>query len=193
MGPIYQLSQEEEQLPVKYLNTMIKEWIIRPSSSTVGSPMLFVPKLNGPGLHLCIDSRHLNDYTKKDRTPLPIMEELQNSLWGAIHISKIDFKTEFYVIRMALGHEKYTAFHTKFGRYQYMVLPFGICNEPATFDREINTILHPLVGLKVFIITDVHIDDNEGLVVVAYINDISIATKESLESYHKQVPKELPL
>jgi len=76
MGPIYQLSLEEEMMLVKYLNTMIKEGKIRPSSSTVGSPILFVPKPNGRGLRLCIDYRHLNDYTKKDKTPLPIMEEL---------------------------------------------------------------------------------------------------------------------
>ena len=80
MGPIYQLSSEEEKLLVKYLDTMIKEGKIRPSSSTVGSPILFVPKPNGRGLRLWIDYQHLNDYTKKDRTPLPIMEELSSRL-----------------------------------------------------------------------------------------------------------------
>jgi len=78
LGPIYQLSIEEEKLLVKYLDTMIKEGKIRPSSSTVGSPILFVPKPNGRGLLLCVDYRHLNDYTKKDKTLLPIMEELSS-------------------------------------------------------------------------------------------------------------------
>jgi len=76
MGPIFQLSLEEEKLLVKYLDTMIKEGKIRPSSGTVVSPILFVPKPNRHGLRHCIDYRHLNDYTKKDKTPLPIMEEL---------------------------------------------------------------------------------------------------------------------
>jgi hypothetical protein len=55
MGPIYQLSQEEEKLSIKYLHTMINEGKIRPSCRTVGSPILFVPKPSGRGLHLCVD------------------------------------------------------------------------------------------------------------------------------------------
>jgi hypothetical protein len=125
MGSIYQLSLEEETLLVKYLDTMIKEGKIRPSSSTVGSPVLFVPKPNGRGIRLCIDYRHLNDYTKKDKSLLPIMEELSARVSGANFITKIDLKSGFYLIQMALGHEKYTAFRTKFGLYKYLVMPFG--------------------------------------------------------------------
>jgi hypothetical protein len=189
MGPIYQLSQEEEKLLVKYLDTMIKERKIRPSKSTVGSPILFVPKPNGRGLRVCIDYRHLNDYTKKDRTPLSIMEELSARVSGATHITKVDLKSGFYLIRMALGHEKYTAFRTKFGLYEYLVMPFGLCNAPATFQREINRILRPLLGIELVIKTDLHIDKDEGMVVVAYIDDILIATKGSLEKHHRQVSK----
>ena len=76
MGPIYQLSQEEEKILVEYLEKMIREKKIRPSSSSVGSRILFVPKPNGKGLRLCVDYRHLKDHTKKDKTPLPIMDEL---------------------------------------------------------------------------------------------------------------------
>jgi hypothetical protein len=87
MGPFYQLSQKEEKLLVKYLDTMTKEGKIRPSSSTVRSPILFVPKPNGRGLRLCIDYRHLNNYSKKDKTPLPIMEQLSARVKGATHIT----------------------------------------------------------------------------------------------------------
>jgi hypothetical protein len=55
MGAIHQLSQDEEKLFVKYLDTMINDGKIRPSSSTVGSPVIFVPKPNGYGVRLCID------------------------------------------------------------------------------------------------------------------------------------------
>jgi len=105
IGPIYQLSQEEEKLLIQYLDRMIKERNIRPSSSTVESPILFVRKPNGKGLQICIDHRHLNDYTKKDRSRLRIIEELQSRLRGATHITKVDLKSGFYLNRMALGHE----------------------------------------------------------------------------------------
>jgi hypothetical protein len=168
---------------------MIKEGKIRPSSSTVGSPILFVPKQNGKGLQLCIDYRHLNNDTKKDKTPQPIMEELSSRVRGATHISKVDLKSGFYLFRTALGHENYTTFRTKFGLYEHMVMPFGLCNAPATFQREINRILRPLLGLELVIKTDIHIDEDEGMGVVAYIDDILIATKGSLEKHHKQVSK----
>jgi hypothetical protein len=70
-----------------------------------------------------------------------------------------------------------------------MVMPFGLCNAPATFQREINRILRPLLGLELVIKTEVHIDEDEGMVVLAYIDDILIATKGSLEKHHKQVSK----
>ena len=145
---------------VKYLDTMIKEGKIRPSSSTVGSPILFVPEPDGRGLRLCIDYRHLNDYTTKDKTPLPIMEELSSRVRICDYITKVDMKSGFYLIRMALGHEKYTACHTKFGLYEYLVMPFGLCNAPATFQRDINRILRPLLGLELVIKTDIHIDED---------------------------------
>jgi len=117
------------------------------------------------------------------------MEELSARVRGAILITKIDLKSGFYLIRMALGHEKYTAFRTKFGPYKYPVMPFGLCNAPATFQREISRILRPLLGLELVIRTDVHINEDDGMVVVAYIDDISIATKGSLDKHHKQVSK----
>ena len=115
MGPIYPLSQEDKTLLIKYLDTMIRERKIRPSSSTVGSPSLFVPKPNGPGLCLCIDYRHLNDYRKKDHTPLLRMGELQSRHNRSTHVTTVDLKPGLYLIRMALGNKLITAFRTMFG------------------------------------------------------------------------------
>lgn len=187
MGPIYQLSQAEEKLLGKYLDTVIKEGKIRPSSSTVRSPILVVPKPNGWGLHFCIDYRHLNDYLKKDRMPLPTMSQLQIRQNGATHITKDDLKTGVYQIQMPLGCEKYTVFRTKFGLYKHMIMPCGLCNAPTTFKREIQRILRPLQGIELFIKTDIRIDQDNGIFVVAYINDILRATKRSLEKHLDQV------
>jgi len=77
MGPIYQLSIEEEKILIKYIEKIIKEGKIWQSSSPVGSPIFFVPKPSGKGLWLCVDYRHLDQHTVKDKTPLPIMDELK--------------------------------------------------------------------------------------------------------------------
>jgi hypothetical protein len=183
------MSREEGKILVEYLEKMIRGKKIRPSSSSVGSPILFVPKPNGKGLRLCVDYRHLTAHTKKDKTPLPIMDELSRKMWDCDYISKIDMKTGFHLLRMATGHEKFIAFRTKFGLYEYMGMPFGLPNAPATFWREINRILRPLLGMELVVNTKVAIDDDWGMVVVAYIDDILIATKGSMEKHHQQVSK----
>jgi hypothetical protein len=68
-------------------------------------------------------------------------------------------------------------------------MPFGLFNAPATFQGEINRILRPLLGIEFVIKTDVHIDEDEGMVVVAFIDDILIATQGSLVRHHRQVSK----
>jgi hypothetical protein len=189
MGPIYQLTLAEERLLKEYLDKMIWEGKVRPSSSPVGSPIMFLPKPSGKGLRLCVDYRHLNQNTIKDKTLLPIMQELQDRLNGADFIKKFNLKSGFHFIGMLLGHEKYTAFRTKFGLFEYTVMPFGLTNAPATFQREINRILGPVLGIELVIKTDKHIDEDEGMVVVAYIDDIIIATKGSLEKHRRQFSK----
>jgi len=160
MGPIYELSQEEEKILVRYLEKIIQEEKIRPSSSSVGSPILFVLKPNGKDLRLCVDYRHLNDHTQKDKTPLPIMDELSRNMRNCDFITKIEMEAGFHLMRMAMGHEKFTAFRTKFGLYEYMVMPFGLINAPATCQREMNRILRPLLGMELVLDSKVAIDDD---------------------------------
>jgi len=174
---------------VEYLEKMIREKKIRPSSSSVGSPIVFVPKPNGKRLRLCVDYRHLNAHTKKDKTSLPIMDELSRKIRGATFITKIDMRAGFNLIRMSLGHEKFMAFRTLFGLHEYMVMPFGLTNAPATFQQEINRILRPLLGMELVINTREEIDKDGGMVVVAFIDDIPIATKGSIDKHHIQVRK----
>jgi hypothetical protein len=90
---------------------------------------------------------------------------------------------------MALEHGEFTSFTTKFGLYEYMEMPFELCNVPAPFEREINRILQPLLGITLVIDMKILVDKDGGMVVVAYIDDILIATKWSLEKHHRQVSK----
>jgi hypothetical protein len=110
MGPIYQLSQEEEKILVQYLVKMIKEKKIPPSSRSVEGAILVVPKPNGKGLRLYVVYRHLNDHMKKDKMPLPIIDEISRKLRDCDFITKVDMKAGFHLMRMAMGHEKLTAF-----------------------------------------------------------------------------------
>ena len=88
-----------------------------------------------------------------------------------------------------MRHEKFTAIRTKFGLYEYMVMPFGLTNAAATFQRQMNRILGPRLGMELVLDSKVAIDEDGGMVVVAYIDDILIATKGSLEKHHRQVFK----
>jgi len=90
---------------------------------------------------------------------------------------------------MAVGHEKFTAFRTRFGLYEYMVMPFGLTNALATFQREMNRILRPLLGMELVLNSKVAVNEDGGMVVVVYIDDILIASKGFLEKHHRQVSK----
>jgi len=115
------------------------------------------------------------------------MSELQGRVNSADFIPKIDLKCGFGLLRMALGLEKFIAFRTKFGLYKYMVMPFGLPNASATFQMEMNRILRSVLGIELVINTKVHIDEDNGLVVVVYIEDILIATRGSLGKKLEQV------
>jgi hypothetical protein len=98
-GPVYRLSQEEFTALKKYIAKMLKDGKIRPSSSPAGSLVLFVPKPNGRGLRLCVDYDDLNKITVKDRTPLPIMDQLAEQVTGATLFSKLDLNAAHNLIR----------------------------------------------------------------------------------------------
>ena len=81
---------------------------------------------------MVIDFRRLNAVTIKNRYPLPNIEEMKNRLTGANWYSKIDLRDAFYAVRMAPGEEWKTAFRTRFGLYEFKVMPMGLTNAPAT-------------------------------------------------------------
>ena len=131
------MSRDELTTLRTWLDENLDKGFIRPSSSHVTSPVLFVKKPGG-SLRLCMDYRALNDVSAKDRYPLPLIKETLNNLEGMEYFTKIDIISAFNNVRMKEGHEHLTAFLTRFGLFESLVMPFGLTGAPATFQRFIN-------------------------------------------------------
>jgi hypothetical protein len=94
--------------------------------------MFLVAKPDG-GLRMVIDYRALNKSTKRNRYPLPRVDELFDQLQGAKYFSKIDLRTGYWQIRMAEEDVAKTTFTSRHGHYKWLVLPMGLTNAPAEF------------------------------------------------------------
>jgi hypothetical protein len=139
-GPLYAMSREELKALIEWIDENLKKGFIRPSSSPAASPILFVMKPGG-GLRFCVDYRALNAITVKDRYPLPLTKELLNNLKGMKYFTKIDIVAAFNNLRIKAGQEYLTAFRTRLGLFESLVVPFGLTGAPATFQRFMNDTL----------------------------------------------------
>ena len=102
--------------------------------------MIVVKKPSG-GLQVCVDYRPVNDMTIKSKYPIPLIRETLSRLSGKRIFTKLDIIAAFNRIRVAEGHEWKTAFNTRYGQFKCLVMPFGLCNAPATFQSYINDTL----------------------------------------------------
>lgn len=153
-SPVYPLAEPELKALREYLDTSLEKGWIRRSTSPAGAPILFVPKKDG-GLRLCVDYRGLNRITIKNRTPLPLISETLDRLRRSKIFTKLDLKDAYHRIRIKKGDEWKTAFRTRYGHFEYQVMPFGLSNAPATFQAYIN---QALIGL-VDVICVIYLDD----------------------------------
>ena len=138
----FRLSAEEADELRRQLESLVKKGYIRPSGSAYGAPVLLVKKKDGT-LRLCIDYRALNAITKRDRYPLPNIEALLDDLQGAQYFSKLDLRSGYHQVRVRAKDIHKTAFTTHMGSYEWCVLPMGLTNAPATFQRLMQSILGP--------------------------------------------------
>ena len=143
--PPYRLSKFEEEECVRQLKVYLEMGHIQPSKSPYGAPVLFARKKNGK-LRFCVDYRALNDQTIKDRFPLPRIDDLLDRLQGASVFSKLDLAQGYHQIQLAPEDVHKTAFTTQSGHFEFRVMPFGLCNAPATFQRLMNSTLSPYIG-----------------------------------------------
>jgi len=132
---------------------MLKQGKISPRKSPSGAPILFVPKPDGP-LRLVVDYRGLNKVTVHNKYPIPLMTELRDQVRDAQSFTKLDLKEGFYLIRIRKVDEWKTAFRTRYGHYQYRVMPFGLVNGPATFQTMMNEILPEFLDQGVVVYID---------------------------------------
>ena len=163
-GPIYALSEKELGVLRDYIEENLKKGFIRESKSPAGYPILFAPKKDGK-LRLCVDYRKLNDKTIKNRYPLPNISELQDRLAFAKIFTRFDLRGAYNLIRMKAGEEWKTAFRTRYGHYEYLVIPFGLTNAPATCQALVNNVLRS------------HLDRT----VIAYLDDILIYSDDKTQ------------
>ena len=141
---MYKMSPKELEELKKQLTELLEYGFIKPSESPWGAPVLFVQKKDGT-LRLCIDYRALNKVTKKNRYPLPHIDELFNNTQGAKYFSKIDLRSGYHQIRIAEKDTEKTAFRTRYGHYEWLVVPFGLTNAPATFMHLMQSVLNPIL------------------------------------------------
>ena len=144
--------QELEELERQLREYVGNEWI-RPSQSPYGAPIHFVKKKDGT-TRMRTDYRALNKITKKNVYPLPRIDELLDRLEGAKFFTKIDLRQGYHQIRIAEADVEKTAFRTRYGHYEYLVLPFGLSNAPATFMGLMIEVFRPLLDKSVVIYLD---------------------------------------
>ncbi|MBW0498388.1 hypothetical protein O181_038103 [Austropuccinia psidii MF-1] len=150
VGVIYSLSKNESEILQAYIAENLEKGFIRPSSSSTGVPVLFVKKKDG-GLHLCVDYHKLNSVTRKNRYPVPPMNQLLTIFNNAIIFSKIDLCGAYNLFKIKEGDENLTALRTRYGSYEYLVMPFGLTNAPASLQNLVNDIFADFLDIFVVV------------------------------------------
>ena len=121
----------------KQLDGYLASGFIRPSQSPYGAGVLFAKKHDG-SMRLCVDYRALNSLTVKDSYPMSRIDEALDNMSGCAYFTKLDLRSGYHQIRVHDEHVSRTAFRTPFGSFEFLVMPFGLCNAPATFQRAMN-------------------------------------------------------
>ena len=185
----YRLSKVQADALKKEIIKLINNKLIVPSNSPWSSPVVLVLKKNGQ-VRMCVDYRVVNNYTKKDTYALPIIDDILYYVGNTAVLSTIDLFSGYHQIPMHPDDRDITCFTTIYGNFNFQVMPFGLCNAPATFQREMNRIFFDLIGVCVFVYIDdlvvyspsmdQHIKDLEKVFKILHNNGLKI----NLEKCH---------
>ncbi|UYV80221.1 hypothetical protein LAZ67_18002076, partial [Cordylochernes scorpioides] len=136
----YRVSAKERTIIKDQIDEMLEEGIIRQSSSPWSFPVILVKKRDGK-YRFCVDYRKLNEVTVKDVYPIPRIDDVMDTLQGSKYFSAIDLKSGYWQVEIEERDKEKTAFTTAHGLYEFNVMPFGLCNAPATFERNMDNVL----------------------------------------------------
>ena len=156
-GPIrlrpYRSSNKQQEEIKKQTDKMLQQNVIRPSDSPWAAPVVLVEKKNGD-MRFCIDYRKLNSVTKKNSFPMPRIDDTLDMLHGKKFFSTLDLAAGYWQIELDEESKEKTAFITGQGLFEFIRMPFGLCNAPATFQRLMNHVLRDLIGIRVLVYLD---------------------------------------
>ena len=152
MGPYRMAPPELEELR-RQLKELLEARFIQPSKAPYGASVLFQKKHDG-SLRMCIDYRALNKVTVKNKYPIPLIVDLFDQLGRAKYFTKLDLRSGYYQVRISEGDEPKTTCVTRYGSYEFLVMPFGLTKAPATFCTLMNKIFHPFLDKFVVVYLD---------------------------------------
>nr|GEY18138.1 putative reverse transcriptase domain-containing protein [Tanacetum cinerariifolium] len=149
----YKLAPSEMQELCDQLQELADKGFIRPSTSPWGALVLFVKKKDG-SFRMCIDYRELYKLTVKNCYPLPRIDDLFDQLQASSVYSKIDLRSVYHQLRVREEDIPKTAFRTRYGHYEFHVIPFGLTNAPAIFTDLINSVCKPYLDKFMIVFID---------------------------------------
>lgn len=146
----YRCSQADKAEINKQVDALIKQGVVRPSLSPYAAPVILAEKKGEGRTRLCIDYRKLNAITVPDYQPIPRIDDILDHLGKAEFFTTLDVTSGYWHVRMHPDDVQKTAFVTANGHYEWLVMPFGLKNAPATFERAMKSIIakHQLTNVN---------------------------------------------